>query len=281
MRRIIVLGASGYVGSACVRRFPVMTELPTLTAGRHGGEFSVDLATEDFSSLTSSLRYGDTLIFLAAISSPDLCAKESGVARRVNVENTISLIEQLTIKGVRVVFCSSDAVMGGYSQKSYDESPVRPSGAYAEMKGAVEMAVEGNPFVKIARFSLVIGSGDKFTEMLRHASRTGDEIEIFSGFKRNVVSIDDVTEGLCCLAENWEKFPQKVFNFSGPELVSRERLVIAISDMIPSLRFRVTEASESFWNNRERVIETDCHNFSILLGRPPRSLRQIIDSWVN
>ncbi|MDA9837091.1 sugar nucleotide-binding protein [Luminiphilus sp.] len=280
MKRIVILGASGYVGCSCARHYSSMTDVFTITAGKAGCELSVDLVSDNFVSFISSVWPGDTVLFLAAISSPDRCAELGGAAQLINVNNTISLIEQLTAKGANVVFCSSDAVMGKYAVKSYENSPVRPSGIYGEMKAAVELAVSENPNVKVARFSLVLGSGDKFTEMLKHASASGQEVEIFAGFVRNVVSIDDVTEGLYLLAKYWDQFPQKVFNFSGPELVSRECLVATFADVIPGLRYRVTDAPEKFWTNRERSVETDCHNFSLLLGRPPRSLSQIVSSWV-
>ena len=58
-------------------------------------------------------------------------------------------------------------------------------------------------------------------------------------------------------------------------------MTAALAQVIPGLQYTVTEAPLGFWDNRERVIETGCQNFTRLLGRKPKSLENIISEWVN
>lgn len=279
MAKVFVAGGRGYIGSClCSSGF---SERKTLLVGRADYNVFLDLNISDFSSVLMRVEAGDFFILLSAISSPDACAKSTELAWRVNVTNTITLIEELITRGVRVVFASSDVVFGKHSGISYENSHLQPAGIYGDMKAEVEKAVSGNPLVKVVRFSLVLGKGDKFSEMLKVSASLGKKVSVFAGFERNIVSIDDVTEGIMRLVVSWDDFPEQLYNFSGPHLVSREEMTAALAQVIPGLLYTVTEAPEGFWVNRERVIETDCKNFTRLLGRKPKNLEQIISGWVN
>lgn len=274
---IFILGSSGFVGNVLYRS--MSNDFVVYTVGRKSSHYHIDLS--DINSLHdfNMIGKGDYFLFLAAISSPEICAREPDLAWRVNVENTIALINQLVARGVRIIFASSDVVMGNRRGKSFDDSSLQPSGIYGEMKAAVENAVADNPFVKVMRFSYVLGKGDKFSAMLKESADSGKKVDIFAGFERNIVSIDDVITGINRLITHWDDYPEKVFNFSGPDLVSREKMTKALSTVIDGLDYTVTEAPDGFWDNRERVIETDCQNFSRLLGRKPKNLNQIIAGW--
>ncbi len=155
-----------------------------------------------------------------------------------------------------------------------------PAGIYGQMKAAVELAFMHEPLTTVTRFSYVVGAGDKYTEMLRNACSSGEEVDVFEGFKRNIVSIDDVTDGLCSLYDNWERFAGERINFSGPELIGRDQLTAALADTAMSqLAYNVVKAPSGFWDARSKVINTHSEKFSELLGRPARGLQQIVEEW--
>ena len=98
----------------------------------------------------------------ASISSPEVCNSELDYAHMVNVANTSKLISAITQKGAKVIFSSSDAVFDSSKLPFSDCDAPRPSSKYGEMKAAIEEEFKADHFVKIVRFSLVIGPGDNF-----------------------------------------------------------------------------------------------------------------------
>lgn len=280
MTKLFVIGATGYVGTNFIRAAALKGHWDVVTVGRQGCDIYLDLATDHFGELMERVHSGDGVLLLASISSPDQCQKKSRTARRVNVVNTINLIEKLVSKGVRVVFASTDAVFGGTTGSCTDDQIQCPAGIYGQTKAAVELAFMDEPLTTVARFSYVVGAGDKYTDMLRNACNSGEEIEVFEGFKRNIVSIDDVTDGLCSLYDDWEKFAGERINFSGPELIGRDQLTAALADTAMSrLAYKVVQAPSGFWDSRSKVINTHNEKFSELLGKPAKGLKQIVEEW--
>lgn len=278
MQSVYILGSSGYIGQNLLG-----------AEGRYAPNFCVksvgrskscsihlDLENGEYSDLLNSVRVGDYAVFLAAISAPDVCKNAPEKARRVNVTNTIGLIDALLEKGVKIIFTSSDMVFGRSTGKQYDGAPCSPMGDYGSMKAEVESHYKGNSNVKIIRFSYVCGQGDKYTEMLVEMSLKNKTVDVFKGFSRNIVAVSDVVEGVYALLAKWDMYPHQYINFSGPDLISREALTSALKDVMPDLQFKAVEAPEGFWESRSKVIETDCRNFTELLGRPPKNLKEIV-----
>ena len=276
--KIYIIGATGFIG--CYLNEHIKDKLPIVTIGRKSCDIQFDLSSDSSEMIAALFNAGDYLIFLAAISSPDTCRDQRDRAQRVNVSATIELIRGATLRGVRVIFASSDAVFDGGDRLFNDEDTQCPSSAYGEMKAAVELYFESNPLVKIIRFSYVIGPGDSFTNLLNASSKDGTCVEIFRGFKRSVVSVYDVIEGIWCLLLRWEELKFSVINFSGPEVVSREVIASHFCEYILSdLDYRVVDAPFGFWDSRSQVISTGCANFTSLLGRRPLGISDVVTNW--
>ena len=276
--KIYIIGASGFIGTNLIRSSHF--KVRPISVGRASGDIAFDLSCDDPDRIARVLLPGDYLIFLAAVSSPDICNNETDYARKVNVINTSELIAAATKKRCKVIFASSDAVFGSSETPFEDSDTPCPSSLYGEMKAEIEMRFKGSPLVKIIRFSYVIGPGDKFTEMLRVNAESGGCVDIFSGFERSVVSVIDVVIGIQKMIENWEDIPFSIINFSGPEKVAREYIAKAFREKIfPNLKFRVTEAPPEFWDSRPQVINTGCKNFAVVLGRPPLNINYMVDNW--
>jgi nucleoside-diphosphate-sugar epimerase len=276
--KTFILGASGYIGSNLVQRLKVKHNVVKL--GRNHDEVYFDLASSYPQALSDLVCEGDVFIFLAAISSPESCRKNKDFAFTVNVSKTIELINWLVAKHVKVVFSSSDVVFGKKTQVAYDDDFLEPLGDYAEMKMLVENAFAKSSFVKIIRFSYVYGKQDKFSTMVTEAESEGVIVKVFRGFNRNIVSLDDVLQGIEILIKQWDAFAFNAVNFSGPTLVSRVDFINAIKkDILPNLEFEATDAPSSFWMSRAKSIATDCTNFSIILGRKPQGLSSLKEVW--
>ena len=216
---------------------------------------------------------GDVVFLTAAISSPDVCVREHARAWGINVIGTSEYINRFIGRGARVVFFSSDTVYGERDDKFCEGAVCNPSGEYAVMKNEVEKRFLGNPLFKVVRLSYVFSKTDKFTRYLSGCALRGEVAELFHPFRRAIVHRDDVVEGALALAQRWESFSQEIFNFGGPEVLSRIDFARCLKRIaLPNLEFRIIEPEKVFFENRPRVIAMASNILPDLLGRPSRTL---------
>lgn len=269
-----VIGATGYIGSALAER-----------AKKDGSIFGTSSSGQgDLLPLCLEAPFGfnyakinrDTFIFLtAAISAPDVCAREHDRAWAVNVTGTSEFIGKVISRGGRVVFFSSDTVYGERGDAFDETTNSNPAGEYAEMKAEVEKRFLENPLFKSIRLSYVFSREDKFTKYLSGCTEHGEEAELFHPFYRAIVHRNDIVEGALALTQRWDEFPQRVINFGGPEVLSRIDFAECLQRYaLTSLRFRVTEPGDEFFKNRPRVIAMSSYILPKLLGRPLRTMAE-------
>jgi len=223
------------------------------------------------------IRPGDVVMLTAAISAPDICAREHDRAWAVNVTGTSIFIQSVIDCGARVVFFSSDTVYGE-REVAFDETAAcNPAGEYAEMKREVEQRFSGNASFKAIRLSYVFSREDKFSRYMAGCAEHNEEADLFHPFFRAIVHRDDVVEGSLALAARWNEVPEQVINFGGPQVLSRIDFAECLREAhLHNLRFKVTEPGADFFKNRPRVIAMTSPVFARLLGRPPRSLREAV-----
>lgn len=209
----------------------------------------------------------------AAISAPDICAREHDRAWAVNVTGTSVFIESVISRGGRVVFFSSDTVYGEHEDEFDERAACNPAGEYAAMKRDVEQRFAGNPSFKAIRLSYVFSCEDKFTRYLAGCAERKEEADLFHPFFRAIVHRDDVVEGALALAKHWDEVSEQVINFGGPQVLSRIDFAECLREVrLHDLRFKVTEPGADFFKNRPRIIAMTSPVFARLLGRQPRTL---------
>lgn len=267
-----IVGATGYVGSALFANANKAGF--TLGTSSSGGNNFLSLrlnAPSDFDY--GKIRPDDVVLLTAAISAPDICAREHDRAWAVNVTGTSSFIQSVIERGARVVFFSSDTVYGEREDEFDEKAACNPVGEYAEMKREVEQRFSGNVSFKAIRLSYVFSREDKFSRYLTKCAERNEEADLFHPFYRAIVHRDDVVEGALALAARWDDVPEQVINFGGAQVLSRIEFAECLREAyLHDLRFNVTEPGADFFKNRPRVIAMTSPVFSRLLGRPPRSL---------
>ena len=279
MNRIYILGASGFIGTN-LTKYLESFQIESVEVGRNGAEIVVDLNEGNFGQLDERIESGDTLIFLASISAPSTCESDPEMSHRVNLTNTSKLIASLLRRQVKVLFASSDLVFGSGVGTFGDEDTPLPFGKYGEMKAAIETEFSDHSNFKAARLSLVCGPGDDYSNLLAEKLQAGEEIEVFLGFERCVVSLADVLEGIKLLIENWDHHRLRTINFSGPELLTREELTRVLSvSVFQGLNFKTSEAPSGFWDSRSKSISTGCAGLASLLNREPTKISQAVKKW--
>ena len=140
MKKYLVTGATGFVGSNLARR--LVTDghvvLGTGTAGEQPLPEGVINLGRDYADITEGV---DAVFHQAADNDPQ--SKDLVGIHKVNVHDTVVLFENLYKMGCRkFIYASSTAVYGNSPAPYYeDQTPIRPLTPYAYSKAAMEQCV--------------------------------------------------------------------------------------------------------------------------------------------
>jgi nucleoside-diphosphate-sugar epimerase len=159
-RRVLVVGGAGYVGSVLVRKLlsvgAGVTVLDSLLYD-HGSAVAGLLDVPGFSfirgdlcdavAVNEGLNGATDVVLLAALVGDPMCKKYPDLARRVNHDGAIRLIDSLVNRNIdKVIFLSTCSNYGLRPDDSLatEESELNPKSLYAETKVAVEQYLAEN-----------------------------------------------------------------------------------------------------------------------------------------
>ena len=154
---ILVTGGAGYIGSTLVpmllaegHRVRVLDLLqhggePLLGVWSHPGFEFIRGDIRDAATRRQAVAGREAVVHLAAIVGDPACARQPELARAVNLEASLALVEESRAAGAgRFVFastCSNYGKMTDPGRHLDEESALRPVSLYAETKVAVETAL--------------------------------------------------------------------------------------------------------------------------------------------
>ncbi|MGV9214383.1 SDR family oxidoreductase [Micromonospora sp. RB23] len=221
--RILLLGASGYVGGALWKSFSVRHHVVG-TRGTRDVEGLVHVDLTDARTLSRLARQDfDLIVHTAGLVGLEQAEADPERAWRLNVESVRTLLEAVRDRPTRIVYLSSDNVFDG-SQEAYVESDrTAPVNAYGRTKVAAERLL-GGPHL-VVRIPLVYGwspVSDRFLARFRGA-RTPAQTDILCA----PVYLPSVATALEVL---WTE--SGVVHLGGPEVVTRFELMSRVRDAL-------------------------------------------------
>lgn len=176
--KVLVTGGAGYLGSTLVRTLLACGhEVLVLDSLLYGGRSLLEcqedgrfhLVQGDIRSASvvqDALRGMEAVVHLAAIVGDPACARQPELAREVNLEASLQLVELSRRHGIqRFLFastCSNYGAMSPDMDYVTEESELRPLSLYAKTKVTVERVLfeasttEG-PAVSVLRFATLFG----------------------------------------------------------------------------------------------------------------------------
>lgn len=235
MRRVLVTGAGGFLGShlchllAGERLADEVLGLDTFTRGHpprgdHGARLRFETAdVRDATALARCLAGVDVVCHLAAIADPRACAADPSRARAVNVDGTASVVRAAA--GRRLVFLSSAAVYGATEAAPLaEDARVAADDPYAATKLAgerlcLEATHAGHLTAVVVRNFNTYGGGQEASylvpQIVRQALAEGRITIRGCGAIRDFTFVDDTVRALAALAS--DDVPPGVYNLGSGE----------------------------------------------------------------
>jgi nucleoside-diphosphate-sugar epimerase len=155
--QILITGGAGYIGSSLT---PILLaaghQVRVLDHLAYGGDSLLGVwchpnfefirgDIRDRTTVRTALSGRNAVVHLAAVVGDPACSREPALARAINFDASLNLIEESHRAGVeRFVFastCSNYGKMKDASQYVNEQSELRPVSLYAETKVAVEQAL--------------------------------------------------------------------------------------------------------------------------------------------
>src|SRR6266536_3053308 len=223
-RRILVVGASGQVGTQVARLLPPGSAIPTSRRAETPGSSALDLATVSEAEADELVRRLEieTIYCIGAMTHVDGCESTPELARRINCEGPVILAASAAKRGARFVYFSTDYVFNGQNGPYTEDAPGDPICAYGSSKWQGELAVrDAHPAALVIRTTTVYGpdpNGRNFLYSLRKGLAGTKPFRVPADQISTPTYNLDLAAAVVALAESGA---QGVFHVAGPDVVSR------------------------------------------------------------
>src|ERR1039458_3140521 len=229
--KFLIIGASGFVGRhvLALSKSSGYEALGTQAHSPRPGLLPFDLLTDRITDRVppSFFETGQPVyaIICAVISQIDRCYRERSISHKVNVENTIRLIEDLRNHGTKIVFFSTSFVFDGNAGNYNEQDPPHPLSEYGRQKASVEHFIQSNPDGKLVlRLDKIVGDDPAenhlFSEWYR--SMQGNQpITCIAGQVLSPTYVGDVASGVIVACQQGLS---GLYHLAGPEIFPREEL---------------------------------------------------------
>jgi nucleoside-diphosphate-sugar epimerase len=265
MKKVLVTGGAGYIGSVLVRiLLSKGYQVRAVDSLKFGGDALYDVSQHpNFEFMKGDIRNDtdidkaiagmDYIAHLAAIVGDPACSKFSEEAKEVNDIASVALFEKAEKAGIkRFVFastCSNYGKMADPDSYVDENSELRPVSLYAELKVKFENYIlntrkDTKMCGTALRFSTVYGFSPRIrfdltvNEFTRNVCLTGEQEIWGPQFNRPYCHVDDLARAVVMAMEApEEKVRAKVFNVGDTkENYSKRMLMEEIQKQLPETK---------------------------------------------
>jgi dTDP-4-dehydrorhamnose reductase len=279
LRRLLILGASGLLGSKlfvqAAGRFEVRGTYNPDVDGRTAWRLEpLDIGSKDeIERLFDKIR-PESVILAAAMTNVDACEKQPSMANRVNAAGPELVARSCKKLGARLVHVSTDYVFDGSKSRRYTENDMpRPISVYASTKLAGEKAVLSTvPESVIARPAVLYGwnpieDKENFVVWVLKKLRTNQRATLFEDQWISPTFADDLAK---TLLELLEMDVSGIWHVSGPDCLDRPtcgRMIAEAFDLDKGLIHPAPSSSVPLPAKRPRYSCLDVSKVEKLLNR--------------
>lgn len=257
MKKILVTGGAGYIGSILVpllleRGYQVtvidnfMYKQPSLASSISNSNLNLVYGdVRDYSKMQKLVSGHDVIIPLAAIVGAPACDRDPILASSVNKDSILWLFENIK-SDQQIIMPTTNSAYGSGGENNYcdENSELKPLSLYAKDKVIVEQSLMKLENATSFRLATVFGISPRMRMDLlvnNFVSRAVNDkfVIIFEGhFKRNYVHVSDVARAFIFAIENPFVVKNQIFNFGLTEAnISKIELCLAIKNQLPEFTF--------------------------------------------
>lgn len=237
MRKILILGGSGFIGRYIFKalgadRSTVTYNLSNISKGIHFN--ALEMSIDDLP--INLLDYSHCIILLG-VTSPDYCANNPEASRHLNVTLIKKIIDDLISHEIIPVFTSTEAVFDGQDGQYTEETVPKPSLVYGQQKREIENYLEKhvNEFL-IVRIAKVYSTDPDEASLLKNwftqINMGGQTIHCANDFLSSAIHVQDVAEAIFKLIDGQHS---GIFHVGGPHVLSHLDM---IETLIKEMKFK-------------------------------------------
>lgn len=275
MKKILLTGAGGFVGSRICQQWQGRYELCTLPRGF--------LCTADEAAIRAQVETlrPDVILHTAALSDTGYCARHPAEAYRANVELPVWLARAARQTGAKLVAFSSDQVYAGVQQPGPlpEALVLRPANIYGQYKLEAEQRVldlcpdsvhlRASWMYDLPGYGLPI-RGNLPLDLLRAAIK-GETVRFSRSDHRGVTYVRQVIENLVPAME----LPGGVYNFGSG---NAEDMVCTARQFAETLGVTVQIKEES-WNRNLVMDAAKLERFGIRFDTTQQGIRRCLRDY--
>jgi dTDP-4-dehydrorhamnose reductase len=293
LKRILVTGASGFLGSHIARHLAQHSHDVMGTFSKHedrlhtalGGTavkaVGLDLSKDNsMESVLGDLK-PDIVVHAAALADLKSCQEKPDIAEKINVRATCILTRLCSDQGARLIFLSTDQVFDG-EKGDYNESHApHPIHIYGQTKAKAEQAVLGMPRSAgtVVRVALTYGKSPtglrSSTEQILAWLERGERPRLFVDEIRSPILAEDVASAVCEMVH--QEVPLNLLHLAGPHALSRFEMGQSVAEAFgyeASLIQGVKQADLNLIPPRPRDLSFNVSLARKTLAHPPRDFQQ-------
>jgi dTDP-4-dehydrorhamnose reductase len=239
--RILIIGASGLVGSNCLRYFADRQDLEVegtwFSYQIEGSHFFNTLDLNDPNNFDIKVFQPNVIVHTGALTHVDYCEQnpeESYLKTVVSTQNVITLCQEL---GAKMIYLSTDYIFDGLNGPYAEDHPVNPLSVYGKHKlEAEEMIRQSLSDYLILRVTNVYGEEERrknFISRLIDACVKDQPLEMNLPADQYATPINawDIARALeLLLANNLNG----VFHLAGTDYLNRVQLAMKVMNYFPA-----------------------------------------------
>lgn len=234
--RVVVLGATGQIGSALMARMREIIPEPGGVIGtsrapvrgdRRLAQF--DLADGRSNIPVSNLGADDTVVLLAAVADPNKAFASPEAAYAVNVDGAARVVSACQESGARLVFFSSVEVFDGLDGPFGEHRPARPLNVYGKTKAQIESLIRSR--MELDRYCIVrtpwnVGHepSPRCVVKMTYGSLLSTGARMAVDNQLSLIDLRDTVVGVASLLTDFQEFPAPTLHLASPDSLTRVQL---------------------------------------------------------
>lgn len=229
--KFFVTGGSGLLGGNFVSLAGSRIGHEVIATGlKHDAGITLDITDRAKTLKAISENAPDVVVHAAAMTNVDMCEKEKGMARKVNVDGTRNVADACAKSGAKMIFISTDYVFDGKQGRPYSEDDeTNPINFYGRTKLEGERIVLALNGSTVVRTTVIYGFGGhklNFVTWVIDSLKKGNKTTVVTDQFNSPTFARSCAEGILAISE---KNASGIYNLVGKSCTNRYDFAVKIA----------------------------------------------------